>query len=218
MRREILDQIIDEIIKNDARGGLVPAQRRQDLQAGEAAWSAFVSEIARKSPPEALASLGSDWCGLAEPAVQERLRAWGPNRQPAAARGPRGLAGWLTRWARGRVDPQPTCVIRARERGGHSQWVAPDQLAPGDVVLLSAGETVPADVRLLRVREFKVDERILTGNARPVAKAAQWDKAGSGPFGITDLAYGGTRVVGGTATGVVVATGDTMLLAILGRA
>jgi hypothetical protein len=218
MHREILDQIIDEIIKNDRRGGLLPALRKQELRTGEAAWNAWVPEIARKSPLDALASLGSGWSGLAEPAVQERLSTWGPNRQPLAARRPRGLAGWFSRWSRGRVDPGPTCVIRAREPGGRSQWVASDQLAPGDLVLLSAGEIVPADVRLLRVREFRVDERILTGNGRPVAKAAQWDKTGSGPFGITDLAYGGTRVVGGTATGVVVATGDGMLLAILGQA
>ena len=218
MHREILDQIIDEIIKSDGRSSLQPATRGYATRSAEAAWSAWVPEIARKSAVDALASLGSSWNGLAQPAVDERLQTWGPNRQPLAKLRERGLASWFGNWTRAKATPGRTCVIRARERGARPVWVPQDQLAPGDVVLLSAGETVPADVRLLRVREFSVDERILTGNARPVAKAAQWDKTGSGPFGITDVAYGGTRVVGGTATGVVVATGDGMLLAILGGA
>jgi hypothetical protein len=217
MNREILDQIIDEIIKNDGRSG-ISASRNGSAHPGEAAWNAWVPEIARKSPVEALASLGSSWNGLAQPAVEERLQTWGPNRQPLAARRQKGLAGWFRRWARNLESQNRTCVIRSRDRGARPLWVAPDQLAPGDLVLLSAGETVPADVRLLRVREFRVDERVLTGNSRPVSKASHWDKAGGGPFGITDLAYGGTRVVGGTATGVVVATGEGMLLAILGQA
>ena len=218
MNREILDQIIDEIIKTDRRGGLPVAPRCALPKPGEEAWSAWVPDLARKSPGEALASLGSGWNGLALPAVEERLKTWGPNRQPMAGRRSKGLAGWFRRWSSSQPTPGPTCVIRTRERDGRPMWVVPDQLAPGDLVLLSAGETVPADVRLLRVREFQVNERILTGNGRPVAKAAHWDKAGVGPFGITDLAYGGTQVVAGTATGVVVATGDAMLLAILGQA
>ena len=128
------------------------------------------------------------------------------------------MFGWL---ARPRTSGSPRAfVIRTRSRGDQRPlplWVASDQLAPGDLLLLSAGETVPADVRLLRVRDFRVDERILTGNPRPVTKAARWDQAPMGPLGINDLAYGGTRVLTGTATGVVVATGECMLLAILGR-
>ena len=218
MNREILDQIIDEIIKTDRRGGPELVPRCSMPQPGEEAWKAWVPELARKSPGEALAILGSGWHGLAQPAVEERLRTWGPNRQPLAGRKSKGLAGWFRRWASGRQTPGTTCVIRTRDRGAQPVWVAPDQLAPGDLVLLAAGETVPADVRLLRVHEFRVNEKVLTGNGHPVAKADHWDKAGPGPFGITNLAYGGTRVIGGTATGVVVATGEAMLLAILGQA
>ena len=214
MHREILDQIIDEIIKTDRQVGLQAGPRSAMPKPGEEAWSAWVPELARKTPGEALAILGSGWQGLAQPAVEARLKAWGPNRQPLANRKSKGLAGWFRR----RQAPGPTCVIRTRDLGARPMWVVPDQLAPGDLVLLAAGDTVPADVRLLRVREFRVNERVLTGNGRPVAKAAHWDKAGTGPFGITDLAYGGTQVVGGTATGVVVATGNAMLLAILGQA
>jgi len=57
MRREILDQIIDEIIKNDRRS-LAPRTL-------ESAWTAWVPELAAKTPLEALTSLGSGWGGCA---------------------------------------------------------------------------------------------------------------------------------------------------------
>ena len=217
---EILDQIIDEIIKNDRRGRTQPVATagRHPLAPLQSAWNAWVPEIARQSPGEALSSLGSGWGGLAQAAAEERLRAWGPNHLPRGGRGPSGLLGWLGRPAR--AGSPRAFVIRTRSRADlrpRPLWVASEQLAPGDLLLLSAGDTVPADVRLLRVRDFRVDERALTGNGKPVAKAAQWDQAPMGPLGINDLAYGGTRVLTGTATGVVVATGDCMLLALLGR-
>jgi P-type E1-E2 ATPase len=107
-------------------------------------------------------------------------------------------------------------VIRGRGEGGSgSNWIAAVFLAPGDLILLSEGETVPADIRLLRVHEFRVDEAVLTGDPRPVAKATDWTGGAGAPTDIPDLCFSGTQVVAGTATGMVVATGSRTLAAML---
>ena len=92
-------------------------------------------------------------------------------------------------------------------RKGRRQSVPAEELVPGDIVLLEAGDRVPADIRLLRARGLRVDEALLTGesvaaekDAAPVpAKAALGDRH--------SMAYSGTLVAAGQATGVVVATG-----------
>ena len=55
-------------------------------------------------------------------------------------------------------------------RDGHAQDRASDELVPGDLVLLEAGDKVPADLRLTRVPELRVNESALTGESVPVAK------------------------------------------------
>jgi Mg2+-importing ATPase len=87
------------------------------------------------------------------------------------------------------------------------------QLAPGDVVYLSAGDMVPADVRLLSSKDLFVSQSILTGESLPVEKydapqeaVAAGGKAGS-PLDLPNVCYLGTNVVSGTAKAVVVTTG-----------
>jgi len=83
-----------------------------------------------------------------------------------------------------------------------------DALVPGDVVLLEAGDRIPADLRLLRARRLAIDEALLTGESvtaekhePPVAEdAALGDRV--------NMAFSGTLVATGQATGVVVATGS----------
>jgi magnesium-transporting ATPase (P-type) len=97
-------------------------------------------------------------------------------------------------------------------RGGHSIEVASDTLVPGDVVTLQSGDKVPADLRLVRISNLLIEEATLTGESLPVAKrtdAVAPDASLGDRFG---MAYSGTLVVQGTATGMVVATGgDTEL-------
>lgn len=97
-------------------------------------------------------------------------------------------------------------------REGVRQNIHAAELVPGDVVLLSSGDRVPADLRLFEVRKLKVDEAALTGESLPVEKgieAVAADAALGDRFG---MAYSGTLVVYGLAWGVVVATGaDTEL-------
>jgi len=93
-------------------------------------------------------------------------------------------------------------------RNGQSIAVSADRLVPGDVVTLQSGDKVPADLRLIRVKNLLVEEAALTGESLPVAKRSDAVLPDS-PLGDRFcMAYSGTLVVQGTATGVVVATGN----------
>jgi len=83
-----------------------------------------------------------------------------------------------------------------------------EQLVPGDVVLLQSGDKVPADLRLFKARELRIEEALLTGESVPVEKSdtAVRDKATIGDRKC--IAYSGTFVTYGQGQGVVVATGD----------
>ena len=92
-------------------------------------------------------------------------------------------------------------------RDGRRQEIDGAGLVPGDRVLIASGDRVPGDLRLVDVRELRVDESALTGESLPVEKtnAAVADAAPLGDhFG---MAYQGTVVVWGQAEGIVVNTG-----------
>lgn len=94
-------------------------------------------------------------------------------------------------------------------RNGQSISVSADGLVPGDVVTVQSGDKVPADLRLIRVKNLLVEEAALTGESLPVAKRSDAVLADA-PLGDRFcMAYSGTLVVQGTATGVVVATGNS---------
>jgi len=92
-------------------------------------------------------------------------------------------------------------------RGGRSEIVAAGTLVPGDIVVLASGDKVPADVRLLAVKNLRVDEAALTGESVPVEKGIVSVAADTGIGDRTGMAFGGTLVTYGTGEAVVVATG-----------
>lgn len=103
---------------------------------------------------------------------------------------------------RGLIDPHAS-VIRDSRR----QTIPADEVVPGDVILLEAGDRVPADLRLVKARNLRVDEAILTGESVPVDKAV-------GPVDIAAplgdrlcMAHSGTFVTAGQGSGVAVGTG-----------
>ncbi|GJL82974.1 MAG: carbonate dehydratase [marine bacterium B5-7] len=82
-----------------------------------------------------------------------------------------------------------------------------EALVPGDIVLLEAGDKVPADLRLLRVNGLQIQEAILTGESIPAEKHTRPVEA-TAPLGDRRcMAYSGTLVTSGLGRGVVVATG-----------
>ncbi len=96
---------------------------------------------------------------------------------------------------------------RAR-RDGITAMIPVESLVPGDVVLVEQGDVIPADLRLLEVRGFRVHEAALTGEAEPVAKTT--GALAAGPVPVAQrvcMAYKSTAVTHGRAVGVVTATG-----------
>jgi len=104
-------------------------------------------------------------------------------------------------------DPASTPAAQRRD-------VPMDDLVPGDIVYLSAGDMVPADLRILASKDLFVGQSALTGEALPVEKRERADRPASPPSlgDLPTICFMGTSVLSGTATAVVVATGaDTIV-------
>ena len=98
-------------------------------------------------------------------------------------------------------------------RDGREQELPVAELVPGDIVRLNAGDLVPADARLLDVKDLQVRESALTGESLPVEKAAADLPAGKhGVADATNSVFLGTAVQTGIGTAVIVCTGrDTSI-------
>ena len=92
-------------------------------------------------------------------------------------------------------------------RDGKRTTVAGELLVPGDIVLLEAGDKVPADLRLLQAYGLQVQEAILTGESVPVDKQLDVVPTDAALGDRTNLAFSGTTVTSGQGQGVVVAIG-----------
>lgn len=92
-------------------------------------------------------------------------------------------------------------------RDGQRREIPAEQVVAGDVVLLASGDKVPADLRLLEVRQLRIDEAALTGESEPVEKHVEAVDAQAVIGDRSCMAYSGTLVVYGQARGVVTATG-----------
>ena len=93
-------------------------------------------------------------------------------------------------------------------RDGEARMVPAEQLVPGDVVLLESGDKVPADLRLAAVKNLRTEEAALTGESVPAEKTTDPVSANATVGDRESMAFSGTMVVSGRATGVVVATGS----------
>ncbi|WP_454731400.1 MULTISPECIES: cation-translocating P-type ATPase [Cupriavidus] len=103
-------------------------------------------------------------------------------------------------------------------RDGHPHAIPAHELVPGDVVLLEAGNQVPADLRLVEVAQLMADESALTGESATVAKHAEAIAAPAATLGDRhNMAYLGTSVTQGHGRGIVVATGTGTELGKLAR-
>ncbi|MGI6336429.1 MAG: HAD-IC family P-type ATPase [Eubacteriales bacterium] len=93
-------------------------------------------------------------------------------------------------------------------RDGRAETLPTAEIVPGDIVLLEAGDIVPADLRLISTVSMQIDENLITGARSAVFKEA--DAVLPGPAPVSErvnMAYAGSAVIYGRGRGVVVATG-----------
>ncbi|HSJ26018.1 MAG TPA: HAD-IC family P-type ATPase [Longimicrobiales bacterium] len=102
-------------------------------------------------------------------------------------------------------------------RDGRRQRVDAETLVPGDIVLLEGGDRVPADLRVIKARDARVEEAALTGESAPVSKSAEpvADDALLGDR--RSLLFSSTLVTAGQLRGVVVGTGQATEIGRIGE-
>ena len=102
-----------------------------------------------------------------------------------------------------------TTATVLREQTGREE-IDIKQLVPGDIILLSAGDMIPADVRIMQSKDLFVSQAMLTGEALPVEKTETANKKADkiSPLDLDNVCFMGTNVVSGTAHAVVVNTGS----------
>jgi Mg2+-importing ATPase len=127
------------------------------------------------------------------------------------------LSGFLRFWQEFRSNKAAeqlksmvsTTASVLREGGGKVE-IDIKKLVPGDIVLLSAGDMIPADSRILFSKDLFVSESMLTGEALPVEKKefAIPDAENKPAIELENICFMGTNVVSGSATSIVVSTGN----------
>lgn len=103
-----------------------------------------------------------------------------------------------------------TCYV---ERSNSESGEIPvEELVPGDVVLLNAGDMIPADLRIVETKDFFVSQSSLTGESDSIEKTPHADADEGSVVDLENLAFMGSTVVSGTARGIVYAIGNQTYL------
>jgi len=93
-------------------------------------------------------------------------------------------------------------------RGNKEQIIDKKYLMPGDIVFLGAGDTAPADIRIIKTHNFSVDESILSGESLSVYKISDaLKKQETEIFNAKNIVFSGTSITSGRAEGVVISIG-----------
>ena len=98
------------------------------------------------------------------------------------------------------------------ERAGEKRQLPLEELAAGDLVYLSAGDMIPADLRILQAKDLFVSQSALTGESEPVEKRGGAAAPGEALTDTENLAFLGSSVVSGSGLAVVVAVGSGTML------
>ena len=102
-----------------------------------------------------------------------------------------------------------TCTVT---RKGENRIEIPlDELVVGDIVHLSAGDMIPADVRIIESKDLFITQSSITGESEPVEKVSKLNDVKTSITDYTNIAYMGSNVISGTAKAVVVCVGDNTL-------
>lgn len=98
------------------------------------------------------------------------------------------------------------------ERGGAKREIPIEEIVVGDLIHLSAGDMIPADLRILTAKDLFISQSALTGESEPVEKTACSGGARDTLTDTENLAFMGSNVVSGSATAVAVAVGNGTML------
>ncbi len=103
-------------------------------------------------------------------------------------------------------------------RDGVKKEIPLNQVVPGDLIHLSAGDMIPADLRILSEKDLFINQSSLTGESLPVEKKPQpVSKDLDNPLEFTDICFMGSNVVSGTAVAVVICTGKETYFGAIAR-
>ena len=102
-----------------------------------------------------------------------------------------------------------TCTVT--RQGLEKGEIPMDELVVGDIVHLSAGDMIPADVRIIDAKDLFVSQASLTGESEPIEKTNHISTSKETITDYTNIAFMGSNVISGSATAVVVCTGDHTL-------
>ena len=102
-----------------------------------------------------------------------------------------------------------TCTVT--RQGLEKGEIPMDELVVGDIVHLSAGDMIPADVRIIDAKDLFVSQASLTGESEPIEKTGHISTSKETITDYTNIAFMGSNVISGSATAVVVCTGDHTL-------
>ncbi|WP_342328160.1 magnesium-translocating P-type ATPase [Pedobacter sp. FW305-3-2-15-E-R2A2] len=112
-----------------------------------------------------------------------------------------------------------TTVNVLRKIGGRKE-IDIKNIVPGDVIFLSAGDMIPADIRIIQSKDLFVSQAMLTGESLPLEKNGELipDADHKSPLELDNICFMGTNVLSGTATAIVVTTGNLTYFGSIGKA
>ena len=93
-------------------------------------------------------------------------------------------------------------------RDGNQEVIDVEEVVPGDIVKLSSGDMIPGDVRFLEAKDLFIDQASLTGESNPVEKFVILKDNEAELTDLSNIGFMGTNVVSGSATAVIVGTGN----------
>lgn len=109
-----------------------------------------------------------------------------------------------------------TCTVDRKE--GAKQEIRIEDVVVGDIVHLSAGDMIPADVRIIDAKDLFVSQSSLTGESEPIEKIGTVSEKLDTITDYTNIAFMGSNVISGSATAVVICTGDNTLFGSMAKA
>ncbi len=108
-----------------------------------------------------------------------------------------------------------TCYVeRSNTKSGE---IPVEDLVPGDIIFLSAGDMIPADTRIIEAKDFFVSQSSLTGESEGIEKMPDYQTEEPSVVDIQNLAFMGSTVISGTAKGIVFGTGNQTYLGTIAK-